>query len=128
MEEVMSLVLEEMGQDSLEEKAVSDFSTVEKPWKFEELGESLRPEAPKIELKQLPLVLKYAFLNGNEDTPVIISDKLIESESRRLLSILEKCRSVLGYSFQDLKGISPNLCTHRIPLEADHKPTREPQR
>jgi len=124
MEEVMSLALEEMGQDSLEEEAVSDFSTVEEPWKFEELGESLRPEAPKIELKQLPPGLKYAFLNGNEDTLVIISDKLIESEGRRLLSVLEKYR----YSLQDLKGISPNLCTHRIPMEAEHKPTREPQR
>ena len=62
MEEVMSLALEEMGQDSLEEEAVSDFSTVEEPWKFEELGESLRPEALKIELKQLPPGLKYAFM------------------------------------------------------------------
>ena len=109
IEEVMSLSLEEMGQHSLEEDAFSDFSTIEEPWKFEELGESLRPEAPKIELKQLPPGLKYAFLNGNKDTLVIISDKLTESESRRLLSVLEKYRSVLGYSLQDLKGISPNL-------------------
>ncbi|WVZ49157.1 hypothetical protein U9M48_000534 [Paspalum notatum var. saurae] len=129
MEEVMSLSLEEIGQyKSLEEEAISDFSAEEEPLEFEELGESLRPEAPKIELKQLPPGLKYAFLHGKEDKPVIISDKLTESESRRLLSVLEKYSSVLGYSLQDLKGISPNLCTHRIPMEVDHKPTREPQR
>ena len=59
---------------------------------------------------------------------MIISDKLTESESRRLLSVLEKYKTVLGYSLQDLKGISPNLCTHRILMEVDHRPTREPQR
>jgi len=82
MEEVMSLALEEMVQDSLEKEAFSDFSMIEEPWKFEELGDSLRPEASKIELKQLLPGLKYAFHNGNEDTPVIISDKLTESESQ----------------------------------------------
>ena len=95
MEEVMSLSLEERGQISLEEEAWN-FSTVEEPQEFEELGENLRPEAPKIELKQLLPGLKYAFLNKNRDTPVIISDKLSESESQRLISLLEKYKSVIG--------------------------------
>ena len=60
--------------------------------------------------------------------PVVISDKLTESETRRLVAVLEKYRSVIGYSLLDLKGISPNLCTHRIPMESDHKPSREHQR
>ncbi|KAJ1255104.1 hypothetical protein BS78_K289900 [Paspalum vaginatum] len=128
VEEVMGISLEEEeDQHSLEEEA-SDFSMVEEPLEFEELGEYLRPDPPKIELKQLSPGLKYAFLNRNPDTPVIISDKLAENESRRLLSVLEKYRSVLGYSLQDLKGISPNLCKQRIPMETEHRPTREPQR
>jgi len=45
-----------------------------------------------------------------------------------LLSILEKHRSAFGYSLQDLKGISPALCTHRIPIDPDSIPYREPQR
>jgi hypothetical protein len=32
-----------------------------------------------------------------------------------------------GYSLKDLKGISPSLCTHRIPMEHDHKTVREHQ-
>jgi hypothetical protein len=28
----------------------------------------------------------------------------------------------------DLKGISPSLCTHRVPMEQDHKPVHEHQR
>jgi hypothetical protein len=59
---------------------------------------------------------------------VIISDKLFDNETRRLVAALEKYRSVIGYSLKDLKGISPSLCTHRIPMEQEHKPIREHQR
>ena len=72
--------------------------------------------------------MKYAFLHNNRVTPVVINYKLTESETRRLVAILEKYQSVIGYSLQDLKGISPNLCTHRIPMEPEHKPSREHQR
>jgi hypothetical protein len=59
---------------------------------------------------------------------VIISDKLSQEESLRLLTVLEKHRSAFGYSLQDLKGISLALCTHRIPINPDSIPSREPQR
>jgi hypothetical protein len=85
------------------------------------------PETSPVELKQLPLGLQYVFLNGNHETPVIISDKLSNDETRRLVATLEKYRSVIGYSLKDLMGISPSLCTHRIPMEQDHKPIHEHQ-
>jgi hypothetical protein len=44
-----------------------------------------------------------------------------------LVATLEKYQSVIGYSLKDLKEISPSLCTHRIPMERDHKPVREHQ-
>ena len=59
---------------------------------------------------------------------MIISDKLSDDETQKHVIILERHRSVIGYSLQDLKGISPTLCTHRIPIEPDCAPTREPQR
>ena len=59
---------------------------------------------------------------------MIISDKLSQEESLCLITILEKHRSIFGYSLQDLKGISPALCTHRIPTDPDSTPSREPQR
>lgn len=37
-------------------------------------------------------------------------------------------KSVLGYTIDDLKGISPTLCMHRILLEDESKPLRERQR
>ena len=59
---------------------------------------------------------------------MIISDKLSQEESLRLISILEKHRSAFGYSLQDLKRISPALCTHCIPIDPNSIPSREPQR
>jgi hypothetical protein len=76
----------------------------------------------------LPPGLQYIFLNGDRETPVIISDKLSNDETRRLVATLKKYRFVIGYSLKDLKGISPSLCTHRIPMELEHKPIREHQR
>jgi hypothetical protein len=59
---------------------------------------------------------------------VIINDQLTQEETHRLITILEKHRSAFGYSLQDLKGINPALCTHRIPTNPDVLPSREPQR
>ena len=68
------------------------------------------------------------FLNGDTQTPVIISSHLSDEETAKLLAVLEKHRSVFGYSLKDLKGISPTLCTHRIPIDSTCTPSREPQR
>jgi hypothetical protein len=76
-------------------------------------------------LKHFPSDLKYAFLNDDPDSPMIISDKFSQEESLRLIIILEKHRAAFGYSLQDLKGISPVLCTHRIPTDLDITPSRE---
>ena len=81
-----------------------------------------------MELKPLPSGLRYAFLNGDIEFPVIISNKLSDKETAKLLAVLEKHRPVFGYSLQDLKGISPTLCTHLIPIDPSCTPSREPQR
>ena len=78
----------------------------------DDLGETIdlprekAPVRPSVELKPLPARLRYAFLNGDKETPVIISDKLTDEETSKLIAILEKHRSVFGYSLQDLKGIT----------------------
>ena len=83
---------------------------------------------PKFELKPLPTHLKYAFL-GEEDTfPVIISSSLDLTQETHFLKILKTHRTALGWTIADIKGISPLICTHRIHLEEDVKPSRQPQR
>ena len=59
---------------------------------------------------------------------MIITDKLSEEQTNKLITVLEKHRSVLGYTLQDLKGINPALCTHRILLDPAIAPSRDPQR
>jgi len=44
------------------------------------------------------------------------------------MTIIEKHHSVFGYSLQDLIGISPMICTHRIPTDPSVSPSQEPQR
>ena len=58
------------------------------------LNEEEMPQPPLPELKPLPPGLKYAFLHDNRATPVVISDKLTESETRQLVAVLEKYRSL----------------------------------
>ena len=83
---------------------------------------------PKLELKPLPTHLKYAFLGEEETFPVIISSSLELNQENQLLEILRTHRTALGWTIADIKGISPLICTHRIHLEKDVKPTRQPQR
>ena len=83
---------------------------------------------PKLELKPLPSHLKYAFLGVEETFPVIISSSLELDQGNKFLEILRTHRATLGWTIADIKGISPLICTHRIHLEEDVKPSRQPQR
>ena len=44
------------------------------------------------------------------------------------MKTLKKHCATIGYTLDDLKGISPTLCQHKINLEADAKPVPDPQR
>ena len=91
------------------------------------MDETQEPPKPPIVLKPLPSGLKYAFLNNDRESLVNISDKLSKDETLQLLIVLEKHCSTFGYSLEDLKGISPALCTHRILIDPSYPPSREPQ-
>jgi hypothetical protein len=128
LQQVMATTLEkELSPSSLDD-VVDYFSLAEEEAEFQDLEQEVKPETSPIELKQLPPRLQYVFLNGDRETLVIISDKLSNDDTRRLVTTQEMYRSIIGYSLKDLKGISPSLYTHRIPMEQDHKPVHEHQR
>ena len=77
---------------------------------------------PVFELKKLPDTLKYAYLDEKKIYLVIISDILSQHEEERLLKSLKKRRVAIGYTLDDLKGISPTLCQHKINMDPDAKP------
>ncbi|KAK1682223.1 hypothetical protein QYE76_043071 [Lolium multiflorum] len=95
----------------------------------EDLGTTPPPkEDPVFDLKPLPDNLKYAHIDDKKIYPVIISSKLSEIEEERLLEILKKHRGAIGYTLDDLKGISPSIFQHAINMEDDAKPVVEHQR
>jgi len=80
--------------DSLESLLEKDAEKIikeeDEPTEPIDISEFETPHRPPIELKPLPAGLRYAFLHGDSESPVIISDKLSEEESARLITVLEK--------------------------------------
>jgi hypothetical protein len=69
-------------------------------------------EDPVFDLKTLPDDLKYSYIDDKKTYPVIISSKLSRKEEERLLEILRKHRGAIGYTLDDLKGISSTKKSH----------------
>ena len=79
-------------------------------------------------LKELPSHLKYVYLEPPQRKPVIISSRLSNEEEQKLLQILKKHKETIAWSIEELKGISPSICMHKILLEETSRPTVEHQR
>jgi hypothetical protein len=92
VEEVKVSSLDDLIEPNLKDDAqlFIDEEEDEGPMEREPLNEFLEPPKPFIELKPLPSGLRYAFLNNDQDSLVIICDKLPQEESLRLLTVLEK--------------------------------------
>ena len=79
-------------------------------------------------MNELPSHLKYEFLEPEKRKPVIILATLTEAEEHKLLAILRKYKEAIAWSIEDLKGISPSICMHKILLEENAKTFIEHQR
>ncbi|XP_042410134.1 uncharacterized protein LOC121999533 [Zingiber officinale] len=83
---------------------------------------------PQVELKPLSPNLKYAFLGPDSTFPVIINASLTEMETQKLIKELRAHRKVIGYTIDNIKGISPSICMRKILLEEGYKNSIEHQR
>ena len=79
-------------------------------------------------MKELPSQFKYAYLESPKRKLVIISARLSDVEEQRLLEILKKHKESIAWSIEELKGISPSICMHKILLEETSRPSVEHQR
>ena len=96
IEDVLIASLEDMAQPTLDdEHFIQEEEELAEPI---ELDQMEVPPQPSIELKPLPSSLKYVFLNNNRETPVIISDKLSQEETHKLVAVLERHKLAIGYS------------------------------
>ncbi|XP_031120931.1 uncharacterized protein LOC116024170 [Ipomoea triloba] len=121
---------EEPNQSSIKEGGVDGCSLADC---LEQIKEKHHPSVeadvpPKLEFKPLPSSLKYAFLGPNNTYPVIIASNLSQEQETKLLDVLKKYKSAIGWTVGDIKGISPTVCMHRILLEEGATPVRQPQR
>nr|GFB72582.1 reverse transcriptase domain-containing protein [Tanacetum cinerariifolium] len=85
-------------------------------------------EPSELELKYLPSHLEYAFLEGTDKLPVIISKKLKDEEKSALLKVLKSHKRAIAWKISNIKGIDPRFCTHKILMEDDFKPEIQHQR
>nr|GFC11334.1 reverse transcriptase domain-containing protein [Tanacetum cinerariifolium] len=65
-------------------------------------------EPPKVELKELPPYLEYAFLGDNGKWPVIIAKYLSSNEKTALISVLKTRKKEIVWKLTDIKGIDPD--------------------
>ncbi|GJR32922.1 hypothetical protein Tco_1109154 [Tanacetum coccineum] len=124
---------EEEEEDSNKVHAVSyDPGTVPiEPLEWKALENRLKPssiEPPKLELKESPKHLEYAFLQKNNQLPVVISSVLSTAKKARLLEVLKNHKGAIAWSIADIKGIDFSFCTHKILMEDEFKPSVQPQR
>ena len=95
---------------------------------IEIIGDPPPPKGdPVFDLKQLNDTLKYVYLDEKKIYHVIFSANLSEHEEKRVLKTLRKHHATIGYTLDELKGISPTLCQHKINSEHDAKPVVDHQ-
>nr|GEW14030.1 retrovirus-related Pol polyprotein from transposon TNT 1-94 [Tanacetum cinerariifolium] len=90
--------------------------------------QSEEDEPPKVELKELPPHLEYAFLGNNGEWPVIIAKDLSSNEKIDLINVLKTRKKAIAWKLTDIKGIDPEFCSHKILLEEQHSPKVQSQK
>nr|GEW67749.1 reverse transcriptase domain-containing protein [Tanacetum cinerariifolium] len=85
-------------------------------------------EPPELKFKELPSHLEYAFLEGTDKLPVIISKKLKDEEKSGLLKVLKSHKQAIAWKISNIKGIDPRFNTHKILMKDDFKPAVQHQR
>ncbi|XP_061345885.1 uncharacterized protein LOC133291615, partial [Gastrolobium bilobum] len=119
------LLEEDKSKDEMSGEFYQEEPVVEE---LEKKVDDIPKGAPKVELKELPSNLKYVFLGDDQTYPAVINAFLSEGEEVKLVKVLKKNKTAMGWSFSDLKGINPSFCTHKILMEEEVKPVRQPQR
>ncbi|RDY14388.1 hypothetical protein CR513_00556, partial [Mucuna pruriens] len=79
---------------------------------------------PPMELKPLPSHLKYAYLDTEQQLPVIIARNLHQEQEDKLL----QHKKAIGWKLSNLPRINPSICLHRILVEEEARPIRQQQR
>jgi hypothetical protein len=130
IEDLLKACFAQFGEDLDLDKLIEQADTILEtaPLVSSKKEEIAVPDPPKKKLKPLSDNLKYKFLGLAESLPVIIASDLVDAQEEKLLAVLREHKEAIGYTIEDIKGISPLVVMHKIHLEENDKPSREPQR
>nr|GEV84509.1 DNA-directed DNA polymerase [Tanacetum cinerariifolium] len=85
-------------------------------------------EPLEVELKDLPPHLKYAFLEGDDKLPVIITKDLSVEKKTALITVLKSHKQAIAWKLSHINGIDPEFCTYKILMEEDFEQAVQHQR
>jgi hypothetical protein len=130
MEDPLEACFAQFGEDLDLDKLFEQTDAILKtaPLVSSEKEETVLPDSPKKELKPLPDNLKYKFLAPAKSFLMIIASDLVDAQEEKLLDVLRENKEAISRTIEDIKGISPSVVMHKIHLEENAKPSREPQR
>ena len=67
--------------------------------------------------------------NDEEDEKMAkISKNSSEKERGRLVALLKEYKDVFAWSYQEMPGLSPNLVVHKLKVDPNVKPMKQPLR
>ena len=84
----------------------------------EKNGQEVEKSSKGLILKELPKQMKYAFLGIERAQPLIIAADLTVEKEHNVIRILKKYEEAI---VEDLKGINPSICMHKILMEENEK-------
>ena len=79
-------------------------------------------------LKELPKNLKYVFLGEEKSKLVITTVDLTTEKEQKVVEIMRKHKEAIAWLVEDLKGINPSICMHKILMGKNAKTSIEHQR
>ena len=68
--------------------------------------------------------LKYVFNGDNNKLLFIIAKGLTSVQEEKFMELLRDHTTIIGWTLADIKGISPSMSMHHIPLKDNAKSTR----
>lgn len=71
----------------------------------------------------LPSHLRYVFFEDDGTLLVIVAKDLLIEHVEVMMGTLKKHIKALGWSISDIIGIPPSICTHKIQLSDECKPS-----
>ena len=88
------------------------------------------PECMHDVVKNVQEELVKVDLNDGEESekPVKISKSLSEEERGKLVALLREYKDIFAWSYQEMSGLSPNLVTHKLKVDPNAKPVKQPLR